>query len=202
MFFPASAGFLFLDSAMDRDFRGLADTLLSDAQNKLQTWLPNGRLIGHEYCVGDISGNHGDSLKVNINTGKWADFSTNQAGGDLLSLYAAIRGIKNGEAYIELGPDMANHKPKKAPKTQPQTPLTAPLTAPPDGTPAPHMFHSIHGVPSASWCYRNPEGQPMFYVARYDKDDKKQIVTWSWDGTSWIAKGWPAPRPLYGLEQL
>ena len=41
------------------------------------------------------------SFFVNEDTGKWYDFS-NTDGGDALSLYAKIKGIKNGEAYAEI----------------------------------------------------------------------------------------------------
>jgi len=189
---------------MKKDFSGLADRLLSESSDWLPRWLPHGRIVGHEYTLGDLIGNPGDSLKINMKTGLWKDFSTGDAGRDLLSLYAAIRGIKNGEAYAELNENLpapfippAPVKPKRI-----LIPVVN-LTAPAEGTPAPDMVHFKHGKPSMNWCYRNPEGNPMFYVARYNEaGGKKNLTPWSWDGTGWIARGWNAPRPLYGLEQL
>lgn len=41
------------------------------------------------------------SFFINEDTGEWYDFSNTQ-GGDALTLYARIKGIKNGEAYAEI----------------------------------------------------------------------------------------------------
>ena len=185
----------------DLDFKGLADRLLADIRNVVPRWLPNIRLVGSELTCGSLQGEPGNSLKINVNTGLWKDFSNGVSGGDLITLYAKMRGIRNSEAYKELIADMPVVM--SAPVQQPQPLRPAPvLTAPPDATPAPSMEHSKYGSPSASWCYRNPDAAPMFYVARYDTSEGKQIVPWSWNGSEWVAKAWPAPRPLYGLELL
>ena len=85
---------------VEYDFQKLANHLLANALNLLDQWLPGGRLIGKEYTCGNISGGKGDSLKVNIGTGKWSDFAQGeQRGNDLISLYATINGISNPEAY-------------------------------------------------------------------------------------------------------
>ena len=63
-----------------------------------QRWLPGGRLMGHEWTCGSLSGEVGTSCKVNIRTGKWADFATNAKGGDLVALCAAIHGLSQREA--------------------------------------------------------------------------------------------------------
>jgi len=38
------------------------------------------------------------SFKVNLRSGRWADFATGDAGGDLISLRAYLDGIRQGEA--------------------------------------------------------------------------------------------------------
>jgi hypothetical protein len=53
-------------------------------------WLPAGKLIGHEFFVGDLRGSPGKSLKINVQTGEWADYATGEKGGDPVSLCAAI----------------------------------------------------------------------------------------------------------------
>jgi putative DNA primase/helicase len=45
----------------------------------------------------------GKSFKVNLDTGRWADFADDIKGGDPVSLYAAIHNLKQGEAARELG---------------------------------------------------------------------------------------------------
>jgi twinkle protein len=57
--------------------------------------LPNGKLIGSEWCVGSLSGEEGKSLKVVLKgdkKGVWCDFATNES-GDLLILIALNRNL-------------------------------------------------------------------------------------------------------------
>ncbi len=70
----------------------------------LQQILPHGKKVGSEY----ISTNPTrydqklGSFKINIHTGKWADFATNDKGGDIISLYAYIKGISQKQSLLEL----------------------------------------------------------------------------------------------------
>ncbi len=71
----------------------IAEALESRKVDTLQHLLPAGKIQGHEYVVGSLSGEEGESLKVHLN-GKgavWADFATGDKGGDLLDLWAAVR---------------------------------------------------------------------------------------------------------------
>jgi len=188
------------------DFDGLAQALLLRVGDLLPSWLPGGRLRGHEYVCGNLQGGPGDSLSINTRTGRWADFASNEKGGDLVSLFAAIRGIGQGEAAKELSREvnfsLGTIAPSNGAKPQAKSEEVK-LSAPPFGTPIPPMEHPRFGAPTTNWCYRNGKGVVLFYVARYDPDDdRKQFVPWSWNGDRWIMKSWPAPRPLYGLELL
>jgi hypothetical protein len=69
----------------------------------LVEWFPAGRLNGREFEIGDIQGHAGRSFKVNVDTGRWADFAGDVKGGDPVSLYAAFRGLTQGDAASELG---------------------------------------------------------------------------------------------------
>lgn len=80
------------------DFADLAQGLLKRAEQLLQQWLPGGQVKGHEYVCSDLGGGEGGSLSVNLNTGVWADFSGDDRGGDLTSLYAAIHNLNQGQA--------------------------------------------------------------------------------------------------------
>jgi hypothetical protein len=61
----------------------------------LQSWLPDGRVMGGEWVA--LNPTRADrragSFKINMTTGRWADFATNHAGGDLVSLYAYLNGL-------------------------------------------------------------------------------------------------------------
>jgi|CXWL01.1.fsa_nt_gi hypothetical protein len=186
------------------DFAGLGLALLSRSRELLPAWFPAGKFVGHEYQVGSLRGEAGRSLSINANSGLWKDFAGDVRGGDLVSLFAARKGIKQGEAArilaqeigFDLLPNDAPKRPTAATKPEPN------IVKPPVGTPPPPMNHSQHGKPSRSWCYLDAAGEPLFYVARYETPDGKLFFPWCWDGSHWIAKAWPAPRPLYGLDLL
>lgn len=189
------------------DFKSLSERLLKDVRYYLPSWLPGGKLNGNEYRCASLRGGVGQSLSVNISTGKWADFASgNQKGGDLISLYAAIRGMKQIEAAkilaqdanipFERGDDIV--EPDPTPK-----PPAVTLIAPPPGLPPPGMEHYLNGKPVKHWTYTDANGDPLFYVARYNKPDgSKEFCPWSWDGTKWVQKIWPENRPMYNLAEV
>lgn len=84
------------------DFADLAAALLQRAPQLLPQWLPGGQFKGHEYVCADLGGGEGGSLSVNVNTGVWADFAGDDRGGDLISLYAAIHNLNQGQAARQL----------------------------------------------------------------------------------------------------
>lgn len=57
-------------------------------------WLPGGKRIGDEWVA--LNPNRLDrrtgSFKVNLRTGRWADFATGDRGGDVISLAAYLGG--------------------------------------------------------------------------------------------------------------
>src|SRR5690554_3695560 len=85
------------------DFKAIAAAALNRAESLVPDWLPNGTREGHEWRCGNTRGDKGRSLSVNLNNGLWADFSGDEKGADLISLYAAIRTNGNqGEAASAL----------------------------------------------------------------------------------------------------
>ncbi len=67
--------------------------------------LPNGKKIGNEYCLGNVEGEHGGSLKIHLTgekAGIWCDFeSGGDQSGDLLDLWSATRKITLAAAIKE-----------------------------------------------------------------------------------------------------
>lgn len=115
------------------DFARLADELLSRAETLVPLWLPGGRKQGHEYLCADLGGGAGGSLSVNLNTGRWADFANPEdCGGDLISLYAAIHSINNGQAAVQCMDLLGWARPD----VQTSTPTT-PAPRPPSDRPEP-----------------------------------------------------------------
>jgi len=66
--------------------------------------LPNGKKASGEWCVGSLSGEPGQSLKVRITgakKGTWKDFNTGE-GGDLIDLWAGRRALSIAQALTEI----------------------------------------------------------------------------------------------------
>ncbi|WP_026605656.1 hypothetical protein [Methylocapsa acidiphila] len=86
-------------------FARLASAALARADSILPRWLPDGRREGHEWVARNpmrADRRHG-SFKVNLRTGKWGDFSSDDRGGDLISLAAFLFGLDQGEAARKVG---------------------------------------------------------------------------------------------------
>jgi twinkle protein len=85
----------------------LSQLLATQAETVARHLLPNGKLIGQEWCTGDIGDNRGKSLKVRISgfkAGLWADFSQGTGkgtSGDLIDLWASERSISISQAMKE-----------------------------------------------------------------------------------------------------
>jgi putative DNA primase/helicase len=174
---------------MTIDFKGLAAELLSQSRSLVPQWLPGGKVRGNEYVCGSVEGGPGDSCSVNLETGLWADFSTDQKGGDLISLYAEIHGISQKDAFESLGGKVP--KPQKPRRKKKLDPLHEKLK------------HHRHGVPSDAWTYRDADGNDVAYVARYDTGkNKKTFLPWVIENGKPVSKGLPKPRPLYQLDKL
>ena len=71
----------------------------------LERWLPGGRTEGAEYVAINPrrSDRHLGSFRINLRTGRWADFAIAGArGGDAVSLAAYLAGIGQLEAAERL----------------------------------------------------------------------------------------------------
>jgi hypothetical protein len=81
-------------------FRRIADTALRHADVVVRRWLPNGRREGVEWvCRNPLRDDRKPgSFKVNLASGKWADFAGGARGGDLIGLASYLYKIPQGEA--------------------------------------------------------------------------------------------------------
>ena len=72
------------------DFEAINRAGLASLLALLRRWLPDGRLIGREYTARNPrrADKRPGSFRINVNNGKWADFATDDAGGDVVSLAA------------------------------------------------------------------------------------------------------------------
>jgi len=83
-------------------------TALPQLEALCAVWLPGGRRYGAEYLA--LNPTREDryigSFSINVITGRWADFATQDRGGDPVSLYAYLSGLTQIEAAHKLAKEM------------------------------------------------------------------------------------------------
>ncbi len=86
------------------DFKRVAQAALQRAPALLPVLLPNGKFAGGEYVA--LNPFRADrslgSFKVNVRSGRWADFATGDRGGDLIALVAWQTRKTQREAALHL----------------------------------------------------------------------------------------------------
>lgn len=212
----------------------VAAAALRSAEQVLRQWLPAGRPQGREWL--SVNPTRTDSspgsFSVNIESGAWADFATDDRGGDLVALVAYLERCSQKEAAKRLAAFLGlsfsadtretaethcSAKGKTSPKrlretakTETQRPprsdadaVARPILPIPAQASPPPAAHPRHGKPSAMWPYRDHEGQPLLFVARFDPPgQRKQICPLTYWPDGWRWKSLPIPRPLYNLDKL
>ena len=188
------------------DIPDVAKKLQLRAESILKDWFPNGKKLGNEFLVGSLNGEAGQSLRINMGTGQWADFSNQtDRGGDLVSLYAA----KEQTTQLEAAKILAGEHNIRAKKERiiPKKKLNDNGNGHDSNVVS--IFDPFHdnryGKPTDKWLYRK-NGMPYFWVCRYDfmvgeakKKTYKQLV--QRDDGIWIVglkeAGIPKPYPLF-----
>ena len=88
-----------------KQFKDLNQKLLQNPEAFIKNLLPNGKRQFNEYIT--LNPKRSDrspgSFKINLKTGKWADFATGDRGSDLISLYAYIKNCSQTKALKEIG---------------------------------------------------------------------------------------------------
>lgn len=207
-------------------FKALADALLANVDSLLPQWLPGGCKRGHEWVCGSLAGGKGSSFSVNMTNGRWGEFSGDEKGGDLLSLYAAIHKLSMAKAAVEVAreeglEDVAGvmTTPSGAP-VPPRPPRHVPPPTPkpreregwksvrpvPDMAPAPTFKHYDRAPETLTHTFEYRTGADALhgYVVRFrTSDGDKETLPYTWcqsamDGAmKWHWKQWDEPRPLY-----
>lgn len=216
------------------DFARIASVALQQAESLLSVWVPGGKVVGHEYkgVNPTRADRHEGSFSINIRTGAWGDFATDDAGLDLVSLYAYLEfDDDNVKAAVhlarELGiPDAApltdeqlQGGPRKPPRPRVEKPKAEakpkresnwrPVLPVPENAPEPPVAHEFRGRPELRWAYRDAEGRLLGYVCRFKTSDGgKDVIPLTFcrhveNGRArWSWMAFPEPRPLYGLDLL
>jgi len=208
---------------MALDFVRIAQAALAQAESLLPSWLPGGKWDGMEWRCGDLTGVKGTSCAVNRASGKWADFASGEQGGDLVSLYAAMHGLSQGDAArevadqvgVDVPPPPGNHpgpRPSPVPRARtPEPPAAEParrtdwvpvLPVPESAGEAPRA-HVKRGAPSQRWDYFDQAGQLLGHVYRFTTSDGgKEVLPCTFcehpsGAREWRWISFVDPRPLY-----
>lgn len=204
---------------MKIDFAGINASLLARSREFLLSIFPAGKIEGHEFKIGNIHGDPGRSLSINLNTGVGADFSSKETYGDLIALYAAHHRISMGEAAKELsdGDYRANGAARPAQPDVPRetSPSKSVIIPVPEDAPPPPEFLSLQrdgewrDFPvAARWAYHLPNGGLVGYVCRVNfEDGGKDVIPIVWatrgkERAKWRQGAFPKPRPLYNATKF
>lgn len=166
------------------NFQEVNQAVLQSLETTLRQWLPSGKKEGSEWVA--LNPTRGDkkpgSFRINTRTGQWADFATNDKGGDPVSLYAYINGLSQIDAAKQLGDQFSVAVNDNVPKT---------------GTTKPKR-----GTPTAEWRYLTADGEHVSTVYRFDTPEGKEVIPYSLIDGKWQWKSLPKPRLLYGMPRL
>lgn len=189
----------------ERRLAGLRETLRKSAEAVFRDLFPHGETTAKEGRIGDVRGEHGESLKVDFvgeGAGLWRDHATGE-GGDLIALYEAFHGCTFPEAvegleglvglsYAEPARDWVRRTKERA-ERQAQA-----------AGPKPYKRRGPH------WDYLSADGSRV--LARVVRFEKFHAVTHERIGKTFglvvlDAKGgevWEGPevRPLYNLPGI
>lgn len=204
------------------DFKAVADSALSAADNLLVEWLPGGRYDGAEYVA--LNPTRADrrlgSFRINVRTGSWCDFAVDDSGGDLVALYAYLFSVSQAEAARAVSErlHLGGFAPVKKQAFEGGTTAQAaekddwePIVPVPDfaldSMTFRHRFRD--GEPVMRSVYRDADGRVLGAVLRFVRSDGSKLdLPYTFcrrksDGVQqWRFRGWPDPRPLYGLDAL
>jgi predicted P-loop ATPase len=183
------------------DFRRIAELALQVHQNIIFEICPGGKLVGKEYVAASINGGDGRSFSFNTESGKWADFSAGEKGGDIISLYAKAKNIQMLQAAKEIDKKFLGGLSEKI-QNYPAAPTSSSdsiIIKPPKNAPPPQLPAN-----ATRWVYRDKDGYPLFYIVRaLNAETGKKFYypqVFQSDGR-WVKKHFPNPV-LYRLNEL
>lgn len=191
------------------DFKQVAARALTSLESLVNQWLPGGKRVGPEYQAINPtrSDSKSGSFSINLNTGAWADFATDDKGGDAISLYAYIFGESPLNAAKEimqqLGISTASAPPAQTQIKKPRSEWSPVVPVPDDATVVP-VAHIKRGKPDQTWAYRTAEGGLVGYIWRFTTSDGgKEIIPLTYckhavtGAQEWRWMAFPEPRALY-----
>ncbi|WP_234305464.1 AAA family ATPase [Diaphorobacter sp. J5-51] len=161
--------------------------LLDQLESVLLYLFPRGKRRGSQFFIGNLHGEPGDSLVVELagpKRGLWIDFATGES-GDVLALWASTRGYHLPADFSDLLEDAGDW-------------LMVPRMV---SAPAVHTSRAYDdlGPHTGKWDYLAADGSLLACVYRHDTPTGKQYRPWDVRAR---AMRMPEPRPLYNLPAI
>ncbi|GAB4477672.1 MAG: hypothetical protein OHK0018_08570 [Erythrobacter tepidarius] len=161
--------------------------LLDQLQSVLLYLFPRGKRRGSQFYIGNLQGEPGDSLVVELEgpkRGVWIDFATGES-GDVLALWASSRGYCLPADFGDLLEDACDW-------------LMVPRIA---AAPVLHTSRAYDdlGPHTGKWDYLAVDGSLLARVYRHDTPNGKQYRPWDVRAR---AMRMPEPRALYKLPAI
>jgi hypothetical protein len=157
--------------------------LLSSSYDYITEWIPGGEVKGAEYivCNPNRADSSAGSFKINLESGVWAEFATEDKGANLFSLYQYIFQVDEKEALKRLKP--LTHVTKSISKPRVKLSKVEKKEAEPisPGTEEAKILppqHSLEGQEITHfWGYCDEGGKLLFWVLRYmNEEGKKETI--------------------------
>ena len=166
--------------------------------------LSNGTRDGTGWRVGNIAGDRGESLEIELQgpkAGLWLDRAGSDK-GDVIHLIAQARGITNFQALQWAHEFLGIPVPPKA------------STNPKQVDPLKFKNPRFKAIPAAAvWPYHDAQGRIIAYAVRFnlppkpeETEPEKDVIPFRWIDGRWQNRGWKKDdgeqSPLYNLHHL
>ncbi|WP_265031301.1 AAA family ATPase [Wolbachia endosymbiont (group A) of Tiphia femorata] len=157
--------------------------LLLQIRSCLSYLLPSGTFRKNEFQVGDICGNRGKSLRVELSgskAGLWNDFATGD-GGDIIDLWAVVHGKNARTEFSEVMASISEWLGKQHAREK-------------------KSIKDLEQYLTCSWNYYDENNQVIVIVYRYDPPEgKKEYRPFD---VKKLSFGEPEIRPLYNIPEI
>lgn len=186
---------------MNHDFSELNQKATPHIESICRELFPAGKKSGREFKIGSLSGEPGNSMSINTQTGMWADFATGEKGG-ILRLIQLARNTDIKSAADWLSGKIGSSPAPVASKLE----VWVPLPFAPN-LPSEYVFLNKGREPSAVWEYLGKDKEIRGYAVRFDTPAGKEVLPLTWckspsGAEAWKWKAMTEPRPLFNLPAL
>jgi hypothetical protein len=174
----------------------------------LRETYPNGKIRGHDFFIGSLGGEAGESLKIDINPSsphfmRGQDFNGGDGIGGIVKILMEARGMRLPEIKEMFGSYISEdtRKPVREPSWKmPNGGLNLNNLPTPPSPPAQEKVRiDANTQHNGQWDYISRDGEVLVTVRRYDIDGKKEFRPWI-PGVSYPKA--PEVRPLYNIPNI